>query len=692
MFQKYYEMGFVVIPIRPKSKAPVAEALGFDDWALNGQDQKLIEHFDEKYKLENGFGIGIVCGPKSDLAVIDVDTMDSKVLAACPVSPILRRGQGGRFGALMMRYNPEIGNTKFVRQIDKDNKIQVDIISIKKYIIIPPSIHELGFPYSWATEDDFENTSVKDLPILTAQHLRDIEIAVSSGAHYSGSIVGIGGRNDKLKQIASAMGFSGKSEEETVNEVFNYDLAHHNPRLFTDPKEGFGCHNEAGAKQNAFKFVHNVRGTLIKAGKISLVNYSVEIVEPDLNKFKAKDYPEPTGLIKDIRDLTIEYSERFMPNIALGGAVAMMSAICSNRYRFNQCWTNNYVLNLAPTGTGKSYPQKIISKVLDEYLGTQIIGFGNYQSSSAFTKNLVSRRERFDVIDEISSLFAQMKSGGLWQTSILEEMCKTWSSSSGKYNASEYAEKEDTSSCFNPCITILGSSTIEGIKPHISKMMVTKGLIPRFLIFKDEGYGPKSKDRMNDELFNKIVVDLKKILKIERRENTNVKDLICGPLYDPFDIAPIEKDAIEYFEEIKDDFFKRIETEKSAPLQDMLTRGKEHTMKLATVHAAGNFRKINIQDLAWGKYTFEVCLHNAQDFIQETAVDTDWEKDVQAMLNLFKKHPFVTDALIKNRLERLQPQRTKTILEHLLGAEKIVHGLKETKNKKTHGYYFNLTS
>jgi hypothetical protein len=673
MFVKLFENGYSPIPVYFKGKNP--SITGWQKYCEHKPHVNQIEMWDDELH-KHKINIGVAMGQASKTICLDIDTDDKEFLKSLPASPVRRRGQKGE--ARFFRYNPDIKSQSFPF---------LDVLSDGRQILVPPSVHPMGMNYEWLTPDTLENTKPEDLPELPSDFLSGIVLKTKDLK------IETVGRNNKLVDIATAMRGRGEDESKIVNELYEWDRLHNKPRLFTDRKEGYQAFSEDEARVNAWRMLTSITRTLIDAG-VSVLSENkmvVQITEEDEKKvidlYKSKDYPEPTGLMKDIRDLTVEYSERLMPNIALGGAVSLMAAVCSNRFRFNQCWSNMYVLNLAPTGTGKSFPQKIISMILDERLGTNLIGYGNYQSSSAFTKNMVSRRERFDVIDEISSLFAQMKSGGLWQMGILEEMCKVWSSSSGKFNAAEYAEKEDTSSCFNPCINILGSSTIDGIMPNINKMMVIKGLIPRFIIFKDENSSVKSKDKLNEKLLGQVSEKISAILNTEKRIRTDIKSsIIGGPIYDPVDLAPTQKDAIDCFEHIKDDFFNRISQDIPESTKNMLTRGKEQTMKLAIGHAAGNFRAITVDDLIWAKQMFEVSLHNSINMIHEATVDTEWEKDVESMISLLKKHAFVTDRLIGKYIKRIKPQRKKEIIEHLLTSEQISRVEKLHKGKTINGW------
>jgi hypothetical protein len=327
--------------------------------------------------------------------------------------------------------------------------------------------------------------------------------------------------------------------------------------------------------------------------------------------------------------------------------------------------------------------------ILDEHLGTKLIGYGNYRSSSALVKNLVSKRERLDVIDEISSLFSQMKSGGLYQTEILDELCKLWSDSNTKFLASEYSEKENTSTCYNPCVNILGSSTIEGIKNSIVRLTTTKGLMPRFLIFAHEDYGKTKESFLNELLIDVTVSKLKAITDLEKREKKNKNiEITQGPAYDPFNLAPVDDDAKNYFNQIRNYFSEQIEApETPEAIRHILTRGKEQVMKLSILHAASRGDIIRLKDLIWAKETFDVCLHNSKMFIEETAIDGgDYEKDLMAVLNRIKKDGNLTTARLANRFKRIPTIKLDSILRHLIQMEKIeqidlVHKLHKTTNK-----------
>ncbi len=675
VFSDYMERGYSAIPIAKMGKYPMIQ-----NWQVYSErlpTNEEAEKWDEQF---TGFNIGIVCGKASGIVVLDIDTDNQQILDLCPRSPVVRRGAKGE--ARFFKYSDNIPS----RSIP-----MIDIISTGRQIVIPPSIHPVTKkPYTWTTIYKLDGYDKDDLPELNIDFLDEASRAIAqlSEIKGEGGIKIKSGRNNKLVDIVTAMRTRGEAESDIIIEVYNWDKNFHSPRLFFDISEGYKAKNEDDAKLNAWKFVNNVTSSLIRNGAAVFQHQSPIIVvnesSPMAIERKMASFTRPSGVMGKIMTLIEGYSERDMPNLALGGAVSLMSAICCNRFKFADTWPNTYVLNLAPTGAGKSFPQRVIKKILEEKLSTGLLGFGNYRSSSALTKNLVTKRERLDVIDEVASLFAQMKSGGLYQTEILDELCKLWSDSNTKYMASEYAEREDTATCYNPCINILGSSTIDGIKTNISKSTTVKGLMPRFLIFAHEEYGKIKEDKLDHELLDEVCQDLGMILEIDKPISKEKVDVRHGPMYSPIDLYPKEKGAIKYFNEIKLEFAMSLEQDIDESLRHMLTRGKEQVIKLAIIHAVSNLRfdGVILEDLVWAKETYDTCIHNSKFFIQETNVENEYEKNLTQIENFIIKKGKVTESQICNYIRKLPKKLVKDVLQHLISMDRIQLATMEVKSNK----------
>lgn len=675
MFRKLYEMGYSPIPVYLAGKNP--KVSNWQKYCEERATENEIDYWDTQK-----INIGIACGKASNIVVLDIDTDDQDVLKSLPLSPVRRRGRVGE--ARFFRYNPSIASTSFPG---------LDILSDGRQIIVPPSIHpDTQKPYFWLTKDTLENTPPEDLPEITVEDIAKIL------PHFKTKTIEGTGRNNKLKDMVSAMRARGEPEQKIIKEIYEWDSMYHTPRLFTDRKEAFAAANEQEAMNNAWLFVTNVTKTLINKG-IALLDdgsSSVTILVDDKETqmtFKEKDFPEPGGLIKDIQDLIVSASEREMPNIALGGAVALMGAICSNRFRLNDTWTNLYVMNLAPTGAGKSYPQSIVKRLLADPGLESILGYGAYKSGAAFVKNLQGKRERLDIIDEISSLFSYLKNGGVFQSDILEEMCKVWSESNGKFLASEYSMKEDTSTCYNPCVNVLGSSTLEGVKKEIDRSMIVKGLIPRFIIFAHSDYGTIKGSNIDKGLLSKVRAQIRDIANVKKNKNTFMEvQLNQGPVYDPINVAPTKNDAIEMLRSISLEFSNKIESESSESMKCMLTRAKEQVLKLSTIHAVGcGRRSVGVADLTWAKRVYETCLHNASLLIEEGSVENEFDRDATRVLNVIRKKGLASVGDILNSVKGIDKRKLDNVIQTLEARNAISRAERSgKKGKKKSGFVCRL--
>ena len=681
MFNKYYERGYVPIPVLKEGKNPVIKE--WSRYCSEKPSQQTIDQWEESFK---GYNLGITCGRASGIIVVDIDTDDKDFLDSMPRSTVVRRGAKGE--ARFFQYDEKIKSQSLPL---------LDILSDGRQVVIPPSIHPLTKkPYTWLTPDTLLDLNANELPKLDVQALlKEIEFLKNGKKHssLSTSIKGPG-RNNKLVSIVTAMRGRGMGDLEVTKEIYEHDKKFHSPRLFTDQSEGYKATTEQEGMVNAWKFVSNVTKSLLNSGAMPIMledSVSFEVTEAHeisvIERYKSRVYPEPTGLIKDIQDVIIDSSKRYAPNLALGGAISIMAAICANRYQFDGSWSNMYILNLAPTGLGKSFPQDMAKKILDEKTNSGLIGFGNYQSSNAFVKDIVTKRERLDIIDEVSDLFAKIKSGGHWQSSIEQAMCKMWSSAHTKFLGDEYAgDDRQASTCYNPCVSLIGGGTIENVKENLSKKSFTSGLIPRFVIFYEEKYGKrKYRNRKDTALLIDVCRRVTEILKVEKRKLQN--DILkASDIYDPIEMEPVEQDAIDLFEAIDEEIDDRLTTETSETIKEMLTRGIEQIKKLALVHAVGNNRRVAVQDLRWAKDVFEVSLHNATTFLEESSSTGDWEKDLIRVEDVFKKHGSVNRSKLVNTFRRIPSQRLFSILEQLKLAEKIVESNEMFQGKRVIKY------
>ena len=89
---------------------------------------------------------------------------------------------------------------------------------------------------------------------------------------------------------------------------------------------------------------------------------------------------------------------------------------------------NLYLLNVAPSGSGKDAPQQLIKKYLVDINAEHLLGAGDYISDASLVDSLEQRPVRLDIMDEAGGILRSISTskadyGGKmadrdWETSL----------------------------------------------------------------------------------------------------------------------------------------------------------------------------------------------------------------------------------------------------------------------------------
>lgn len=600
MFTKYFESGYSVIPLRRASKAPFIE--GWQRYCQELPTEEQIEQWEEgKHNL------GLCLGPASGVVALDIDTDNIDTLRLAPRSPCVKRGAKGE--TRFFKWKPSIESRTLKEK-------GVEILSQGRQTVMPPSIHpDTKKPYEWLTNLTLLDIDAKDLPELDVEEigfLPNINDITTPGL--------IGGRNDTLKGIVSAMRMRGESEAKIVDELYNYDKTHHpDNRLFCDPKEGMGAETEDDAKMNALVFVSRVTQSLARKRLVLIPEYSErEFFKFDLPKpFEYKAPPELTGFLKSFCSLAVAASKANVNMIALGGALSVLSTVACNRFRVGSTWPNLYVLNVAKSGLGKSAPQQLAQLCLDD---TGLLGSGNYRSGASMYTFLPRQQERLDIIDEASMLFRSIRAGDVWQAEMQELLCTLFTVSNTMFagvtvkgSAQDKDRPMNDGACYNPCINILASTTPQGFKESFDATMSSKGLLPRFLIFNQSfpgdwkpftGFKQLEAEVANMRAFVADLVRIEKNCVLDTMDAENLLARRMGKKFDPIDYA-IDKSARDMLNDFDRQYFYMARDDESEMLGPFYARFCELATKVSLLNA-----------LSGSKATIDVdCVQDAIDIV-----------------------------------------------------------------------------
>lgn len=240
----YLNKGYAVIPLVDRQKFPCIK-----EWQMycdRMPTESEAQQWFKNYQREGNLGLAL--GQASGLVAVDVDTEDTQLLKQIdeilPPTPIKKRGRKG-FTAFY-RYSGQLAR-KFKNPID--GGMVIEILSRGNQTVLPPSIHpDTQNQYSWISEKTLLDLEPSDLPDLTNETIKEIELFVGSINKQASKISEekpfeentrstSEGRNDTLKNFAIELISQRVPTDEGVGLLIKYDLENHTTPLFSDSTE-----------------------------------------------------------------------------------------------------------------------------------------------------------------------------------------------------------------------------------------------------------------------------------------------------------------------------------------------------------------------------------------------------------------------------------------------------------------------
>ena len=223
--------------------------------------------------------------------------------------------------------------------------------------------------------------------------------------------------------------------------------------------------------------------------------------------------PLPPGLLGEIADYIYRSAPRPVPEIALAGAIGLMAGVCGRSFNVSATGLNQYVLMLAPTGTGKEAMQSGIEKFMsyvmrgglaDDALNTmpavrEFIGPAEISSGQALLKFVGKQRSFVSVVGEFGLTMQRLAHPRASSSEImLKKVLLDLYNKSGNGNVLRptiYSDKDkNTDDVLSPAFTLLGESTPETYYANLDESLISDGLLPRFTTIEYTGPRPTFND------------------------------------------------------------------------------------------------------------------------------------------------------------------------------------------------------
>lgn len=248
-------------------------------------------------------------------------------------------------------------------------------------------------------------------------------------------------------------------------------------------------------KKGATEAAPSLPGGNAETAQDFLPGMNVEVKPMHLNNL-------PPGLLGEIAMFIYSSSVRPVPEVALASAIGFMAGITGRAYNVSGTGLNQYVLLLAPTGTGKETLSSGITRIMNmvtkivpaaaEFIGPSTMASGQ-GLIKAFSK---SQGKCFvSVVGEVGLMLAQMTGDRASPAQIqLRKVILDLYNKSGAHDviqASVYADSDkNVGSISNPAFSLLGETAPENFYKYLDESMIAEGFLPRFTIIEYNGLRP----------------------------------------------------------------------------------------------------------------------------------------------------------------------------------------------------------
>ena len=237
-----------------------------------------------------------------------------------------------------------------------------------------------------------------------------------------------------------------------------------------------------------------VRSTEIAPIDLSMLSSPIN---PALPVNQAKAFSRPPGIVGDVADYIYAAAVRPVPEIALAGAIALIAGVIGRSYNISSTGLNQYVIVLAPTGTGKEGAAQGIDKLITAVRQVvpsidTFIGPRSFASGQGLVRCLQEHPCFVAILGEVGLTLQQICDPSPNSSHLaLRQMLLDLYSKSGwaqHFRSTVYSDKDkNTKDVQSPAVSLFGESTPETFFDSLSATHIASGLIPRFSIVEYNG-------------------------------------------------------------------------------------------------------------------------------------------------------------------------------------------------------------
>jgi len=683
---EYTQKGYSVIPDKSHTKQPHIRQ--WNAYCTRKPEIHEIEKWGNAFDNSN---IAVCLGSASGIIAIDFDCVDPDIIKLVeglfPPSPVEKIGSKGwtRF----YRYMGEVS-----RVIKFNGEVVFEILSNNKKTTIPPSVHPNGKSYIWSDASllDIDVNDLPEFPPFLCSHIEsklrttyDQDVNYKGGNFKSASM----GRNDTLKTECARLINNNVPLDKAIQELIKIDEEQHETPLFTDPSH----QGHLEKFTSAGRFYFNILETINNRRHMDSKEYLIPLLESAVNETYAKEItgkklqsedcqkksslelPKPDGVLAVIQNYILENSFIKQEAFALSAALSLMAVLAGRKFEFEGVASNLYILNVAPSGSGKDAPQQRVKEILIRINAENLLGAGDYVSDASLMDSLEHSPVRLDIIDEAGGLLRSVNQGGAtFNAKMADVLAELYTCSTSKFLGRAVAEGVK-GSCIRPNVNLLCSTTPAGFTEGVSHRSIEKGLMGRFLVFLGDGKQEAQRIKKLSVVDNDTIARLKHWATFQPKESGTSVGSVTQVFYslESNRGAAEELDkAFTYYDQLRRDSSSENE------LLPIISRLYQQILKVSMLHALSrceidSLPVIGKRDVIFARKVIDYYFDNMKSLVDNNIYRNKSEEQLVKLLRVIADAGVegITKTQLYKKTRNIKKRERDEIIQNLLEGEQI---------------------
>ncbi len=641
------KQGWKVFPCRPGEKTPLT-AHGFKDATSDEEEiAKLFRTGDENIGIATGEGLFVLDVDRKEGLPDGMTSLESlmKQHEPLPVTATAMTPSGGRhyYFTTIEEFRNSVGRVA----------PSLDVRSDGGYVVGPGSV-VAGNAYQWAPGCSPEEVGVAPLPDWLGGLAKRASPPAYSGnasGESNGNKIPEGTRNSSLTSLAGLLRDRGVSPEAIKASLHLENRDKCSPPLPDDEVD---------------KIAQSIMRYEPSNSYVVEEDDDEEIEETTDPGALPPELLQVPGFIGEVVQWNLATAYRRQPNLALGGAFALLSALTGRKIAdAHDTRTNLYILGICPSAMGKERARQVNKAILYQSGQQELIGPEEFASSAGLISSLNHHPCQLFQIDEIGRMLKAItaRNAGNHLAGIITELLKLYTSSNSIYLGRAYADPKFNVTIDQPHATVYGTTVADSFFAGLTTEGLADGFYGRLLAFT----GAKEKRRTNHAAAHTVPDNILQAARYWGEFSTGG----VGGLHPQPVVVAHSKAGLQAAEHHLDAFERLLLSDSATGASAIWGRAGEKMNKLALLYACSECHEspeITSNAVQWAAAIVEHqttwMLHMASQWVAEN----EFENSLKRVLRIITAagQQGITKRALGRKTQWLKPRERFEILSELL--------------------------